>query len=92
MSSLVRKQVYVFREGEIMSIQCENCGGSLQVLHYEQELGDPKTRQWTMACPVCGEVHQYDSAWARVRSATDTAPMLAAKKSPCEPNTLAMAG
>lgn len=75
-----------------MSVQCEHCGGTLQVLHYEQELGDPKTRLWTMACPACREVHQYDSAWVRVRPATDTAPTFAAKKSPFGLNTPAMAG
>ena len=56
-----------------MSIQCEQCGGTLQVRGYEQELGDPKSREWTLACPVCGLVHRYDSEWARIRPAPKVA-------------------
>jgi hypothetical protein len=81
-----------FREGQIMSIQCENCGGTLQVRGYEQELGDPKSRQWTMVCPICGEVHQYDSAWLRIHPAADTAPAPSAMKTEFGLNAPAMAG
>ena len=75
-----------------MNIQCENCGGSLQVRGYEQELGQPKTRQWTMACPICGEVHQYDSTWLRILPGADTASKFVAKKAEFGLNTPALAG
>ncbi|MCY2931310.1 MAG: hypothetical protein NTV86_17845 [Planctomycetota bacterium] len=75
-----------------MSIQCEHCGGTLQVRGYEQELGNPKSRQWTMACPVCGEVHLYDSAWVRIAPVADTAPTPSAEKAEFGLNAPAMAG
>lgn len=75
-----------------MSIQCEKCGGAMQVRGYEQELGQPKTRQWTMACPVCGEVHLYDSAWSRIRPAVAASQKFTAARAEFGLNTPALAG
>ncbi|MCY2925554.1 MAG: hypothetical protein NT031_08950 [Planctomycetota bacterium] len=75
-----------------MSIQCEKCGGELQVRGYEQELGQPKTRQWTTACPVCGQVQLYDSAWLRVRPGAVSAPKFTPRAAGFSLNTPAMAG
>ncbi len=50
-----------------MNVQCEQCGETLKMRGCEQEPGNPKSRRWTLACPECGLVHQYDSEWVRIR-------------------------
>ena len=75
-----------------MNIQCDKCGGTLQVRGYEQELGQPRTRQWTMGCPVCGEVHLYDSTWLRIHPMAASASKFTARKADFSLNTPALAG